>query len=184
MVLYEDPIGLILQHEGGYTAHPNDRGNYYKGKLVGTNLGITGETLARYLNRDVTADDVKILTEDTAREIYEREYLTGPRINTLPEPPRTLLLDMSINHGPRNAIRMMQKVINMAGFGPIGVDGVIGPKTRGAAEQAAAAMGNYFQNAIVEERIKLYNKIVERNESQGVFLRGWLRRAESFKLPV
>ena len=91
---------------------------------------------------------------------------------------------MAINHGPRNAIRMMQRTINLAGFGPVDADGAIGPQTRRAAEDAASAMGNYFQNAIVEERLKFYNRIVERRESQRVFLRGWTRRAESFRLPV
>ena len=43
-------------------------------------------------------------------------------------------------------------------------------------------MAEYFNDAVVEERIKFYHRIVERNESQRVFLRGWLRRANSFRM--
>lgn len=179
-----DPISIILEHEGGFTAHTKDKGNYYKGKLVGTKYGITGETLAQWLGRDVTMEDVKNLDVATAREIYERNYLTGPRIHTLPELIRTLVLDMAINHGPRRAIRILQKVINMAGFGPCDEDGRMGPQTRDCAIRAAEAMGPYLQNAIVDERINFYKRIVQRDPSQEAFIRGWINRAESFRLPT
>lgn len=177
MTSYDDPIGLVLEHEGGYINHKNDRGGP-------TNFGVTQKTYSRWLGRPASIEDVKNMTEETAREIYESLYLSGPRIHTLPDPPQTLVLDMAINHGPRNAVRMLQRVINMAGFGPISTDGVIGPKTRRALERAVSEMGNYFQNALVEERVKFFHRIVQRDPSQEVFLRGWLRRAESFRLPV
>ncbi len=175
--LYEDPIGIILEHEGGYVNHKADKGGP-------TNFGVTQGTYSQWLGRPATIDDVKNMKVETAREIYETRYFSGPRVDTLPEPPQTLILDMAINHGPRNAVKMLQRTINLAGFGPISVDGAIGPGTRGAVERAAEAMGNYLQNAVVEERIKFYNRIVERKESQRVFLKGWLRRADSFKLPT
>lgn len=181
---YENPIDVILRHEGKFTSHSSDKGNWYKGKLVGTNYGITGATLAKWLRRDVTMDDVKNMTEEEAREIYETNYLTGPRIHTLPEPPQTLVLDMSVNHGPRTAIKMLQKVLNQAGFGPVDTDGIMGPQTRNACIAAQEAMGPYLQNAIVEERIKFYQNIVRRDSSQKVFLNGWLNRARSFLLPI
>ncbi len=178
MGTYDDPIGIILEHEGGYVNHKNDKGGP-------TNFGVTQATYSKWLSRDASIEDVKSMTVETAREIYETRYLTGPRIHTLPSPhPQVLILDMAVNHGPRNAVRMMQRTVNLAGFGPISVDGVMGPGTRGAAERAQEAMGNYFQNAIVEERIKFYHRIVERNPSQKVFMKGWLRRANSFLLEV
>jgi len=175
--LYEDPIGVILEHEGGYVNHKDDKGGP-------TNFGVTQETYSNWLGRPASIQDVKDMKVETAREIYETRYFTGPRIDTLPEPPRTLILDMAINHGPRNAVKMLQRTVNLAGFGPISVDGAIGPGTRAAVEKAAEEMGNYLQNAICEERIKFYHRIVERKESQRVFLKGWLRRANSFKLPT
>jgi lysozyme family protein len=176
-----DPIGVILKHEGGYVNHPNDKGGP-------TNYGITQDTLSRWLGRPASIEDVKNLTKEEAREIYETRYLTGPRIHTLPDPPQTLVLDMAVNHGPRTAIKMVQRVVNMADVhgegGPIDVDGIVGPQTRRAVKTTQEKMGNYFQNAIVEERIGFFKRIVARNPSQEVFLRGWLNRAESFRLPV
>lgn len=174
-----DPIGVVLRHEGGYVNHAMDRGGP-------TNFGVTQRTYSNYLGRQATIQEVRDMTVETAREIYERNFLTGPRIHTLPDPPQTLVLDMAINHGPRTAIKMLQRVTNAVGSlsGPISVDGVIGPMTRRAIENAIQQMGAIrFQNALVEERIRYYHSIVQRRPSQQVFLRGWLNRANSFILP-
>lgn len=175
MSMYDDPIGIILKHEGGFVNHKSDRGG-------ATNHGITIGTYSKWLGRPATVDEVRAMTEETAREIYETRYLTGPRIHLLPDPPQTLVLDMAVNHGPRRAIKLLQRTVNLAGFGTLSVDGINGPGTRRHVGRAADAMGAYLQDALVEERIKFYHRIVERNESQRVFLRGWLRRANSFRL--
>jgi lysozyme family protein len=172
-----DPIGEVLLHEGGWVDHPNDRGG-------ATNRGITLKTYREWLGRSASKDELRQLTEAEAREIYEKRYLTDPRIHTLPNPPMTLILDMRINHGPRKAIRIMQRVINLAGFGPVDQDGILGPQTRDRAIAAQQTMGPYFQNAIVDERIKFFQRIAANNPSQQVFLKGWLRRCESFRLPT
>ena len=61
-------------------------------------------------------------------------------------------------------------------------DGVMGPATRLAAEQALEEMGPFFHNAIVEERVNFYQRIVQRDPSQNKFLKGWLKRARSFEV--
>lgn len=169
----QDPIDVILQHEGGFVNHKADRGGP-------TNLGITQATLSKWLGRKASIEEVRNLTREEAREIYETNYLTGPRIHLLPESIRTQVLDMSVNHGPKNAIRMLQRVLNAAGFGPVDVDGVLGPQSRNAAERAAARMGSVLPNALVEERVRFFEAIVARDASQKVFLKGWVSRARSF----
>ena len=179
MSKYDDPIGeIILKHEGGFVNDPLDRGG-------ATNLGITQATLSSWRGHQVTVEDVKNLTEDEAREIYTTRYLQKPKIDWLPFPhPQVFVLDMAVNHGPGRGIRILQTTIRKAGFGPISVDGGMGPATRAAAERAQAEMGPYFQNAMVEERKAFYEAIIAKNPSQERFRRGWMRRADSFVLPV
>lgn len=179
-----NPIDEILENEGGYQNDPADKGNYHKGVLIGTNWGISAPVLAGWLGRTITADDMRNLSEEDAREIYERRYLSGPRIHTLPEPVQTFVLDAAVNHGPGTAIKLLQRVLNAAEFGPVDVDGVIGPATRNVVNEALTAMGNYLMNALVDERIAFYRAIVQRDPTQRRFLAGWIRRAESFRLPV
>ncbi|MEO1043786.1 MAG: glycosyl hydrolase 108 family protein [Pseudomonadota bacterium] len=169
-------IDAILEREGGFVDHPNDRGGP-------TNFGITQATLSGYLGKPVTRQKVKDLNVDLARDIYETQYYLAPRINNLPEPIQPFVFDCSINHGPRRAIRFVQSVCNDAGFGPLIVDGVIGPATRLAANSALAKMGDWFLAALVEERRNFYDAIVRNDPSQEVFLRGWMRRADEFDPP-
>jgi lysozyme family protein len=173
----DDLISDVLRREGGYVNHPSDRGGP-------TKYGITQATLAAWLGRPATADDVRALDEDTAREIYAQRYYHGPRIDSLPEAVRPVLFDVAVNSGPRRAIMMAQQVINEAGFGPVDVDGALGPQTRKAVDRAAAEMGPYLVNALVEERKAFYAAIIARDPSQAVFERGWMARAEEFRQEV
>lgn len=180
MANYDAIINRILLEEGGFVNNPKDKGS-------ATNFGITQATLASYLHRPVTVDEVRTLDVNLAKEIYISQYITGPRLDTLYEIDQHLadqVVDIGVNSGPRNAIKMLQRVVNSAGFGPIDVDGALGPGTRDAVDKAFSAMGDYLNNALVEERVNFYNQIVARDPSQGTFLAGWTNRAQSFVVAV
>ena len=176
---YDDPIGeIILKHEGGFVNDPLDAGG-------ATNFGITISTLSQWRGYQVSVDEVRKMTEDEAREIYEKKYLKRPKIDKLPFPyPQVQVMDIGVNSGPRTGIKMLQKVLNLAGFDCGKPDGVIGPGTIGACNRAADEMGPYLDNALVDARIKYYLAIIERKPSQSRFRKGWLRRAESFRREV
>jgi lysozyme family protein len=167
-------IDQVLAKEGGYVDHPADRGGP-------TNLGITQATLSRFLERAASVEEVRNLDPETARDIYELRYYRGPRIDKLPDAIQPFVFDCAVNHGPRRAIRFVQSVCNDAGFGPLVVDGLMGPKTKLTAHNALSAMGaDWMLTALVEERQMFYINIVANNESQRDFLKGWLSRARSF----
>ena len=169
----ETMIDEILVKEGGYVNHPADRGGP-------TNYGITQKTLSRYLEVAVTADMVKALDVDTARDIHELNYYRIPRIDKLPPPLQPFLFDSAVNHGPRRAIKFLQEVCNDAGYGPLVVDGLMGPKSKAQAHACLQELGDWMIVALVEERQMFYADIVTNDASQNVFLKGWLARARSF----
>lgn len=169
----DDMITEILRREGGYVDHAADRGGP-------TNMGVTQRTLSDWLGRPASIEDVKALNEMTAREIYARNYLIGPRIDTLPGDIVPFTFDTSINHGPKSAVKMVQRVCNEAGFGPGDVDGVIGPQTRIMAEKAQRDMGPFFLAALCEERRNVYRRIIAADPSQAVFEDGWMNRVAGF----
>jgi lysozyme family protein len=166
-------IAEVLRKEGGYVDHPADRGGP-------TNFGITQATLSKFLERAVTVEEVKALDIGTAKDIYELRYYRGPRIDKLPDSIQPFVFDCAVNHGPRRAIRFVQRICNDAGFGPLAEDGLMGPKTKAVANTCHEHMGDWMLVALIQERQMFYANIVANDASQSVFLRGWLARARSF----
>ncbi|WP_455217857.1 glycoside hydrolase family 108 protein [Kaarinaea lacus] len=171
----DEMLDTILKHEGGFVNDPDDPGG-------ATNFGVTLATLSQWLGRTATVDEVRDMDVETAKEIYRKRYYSDPGIDDFPQAIQPLVFDCAVNHGPAQAIKFVQKVSNDAGLGSLEVDGVNGPRTRDAVNQAFASMGNNMINAIVDERIAFYHRIVERKPSSEKFLKGWLRRAESFRV--
>ncbi len=169
----DEMINDVLQKEGGFVDNPADRGGP-------TNFGITQATLSRFLEKAATADEVRNLDIDTARDIYQLRYYNQPRIDKLPPAIQPFVFDCAVNHGPRRAIRFVQSVCNEAGFGPLASDGFMGPKTKAVADACYTAMQQWMLVALVQERKMFYTTIVMNDESQRQFLKGWLARANSF----
>ena len=167
-------IEHIIDIEGGYVNHPNDRGGP-------TRYGVTQETLSQWRGYWVTAEEVAALDKEEARNIYKYKYFLNPKIDQLPGPIQLQTFDCSINHGPSRAIKFIQKVCKAHNIAYLKIDGINGPRTRLAADKAQKKMGIGFNNAIVEERLRFYYWIVDNDPSQEVFLDGWISRAEGFR---
>ena len=167
-------IDRVLDREGGFVDHPADRGGP-------TNFGITLDTLACCRGAAVTREDVRRMKQDEARAIYRNTYFTEPGLDKLPALVQHVVFDMAINHGPGTAIRLLQEVVDAAGFHCI-ADGCIGLQTMAAVKKADRSMGKRLINQLVDRRIQLYEGIVKGRPNQAVFLSGWLRRANEFRV--
>ena len=161
----ESMLDNVIRREGGYTDHPNDRGGP-------TNWGITLDALTTWRQRPTTADDVKNLTENEARAIYQSRYLTEPGLNRIGDPyVLSLAFDCAINHGPQRAVRWLQKIAGVVD------DGNLGPVSE-------VAINSYepvrLYQKLLARRIVFYGEIVNNDRSQAAFILGWLRRAAEF----
>lgn len=156
-------LDKILGKEGGYVNDSDDRGGE-------TNFGITQDTLDRMGIRK----SVKGISKDDAKAIYLAEYYIKPKIDTLPENIQHKVLDMSVNHGPINAIKILQNALIKTGiFNNVISDGIIGPITQSASRFVTV-------KELVSERVGFYADIVANDHRQAKFLKGWLNRARSF----
>ncbi len=159
----------IGEHEKGFQNAKQDSGNYVDGKLVGTNFGISAPILKSFLGRTPTEEDMKSLTKEQAVDIYEKQFFKRSGIDKLPESIQKATLDFAINSGPKKAIMKLQKTLGVV------PSGIIGPETLEAIDDTSV-------DKYVDERIKFFKNIVKHNPSQKRFLKGWLKRAESFRL--
>jgi lysozyme family protein len=157
-------INDLLLKEGGFVDHPADKGGP-------TNHGVTMATLALWRGKDITVEDVKLLTQDEARAIYRQKYIIEPGFFPLPDPLRGLMVDCGVNHGPSRAIRWLQKAIGVA------EDGKIGPHSEKAI--ANSDPGKLYR-LVLADRCRFYGRLITDEPKQAVFAAGWMNRAATF----
>ena len=174
MLSIDSIIDEIIEIEGGLVNDPYDMGGI-------TKYGITKRTLAAHWGHEVVDSDIINLDLDTAKLIYKQRYYYGPGVNTLPEQVQPQILDICVNSGPFNAIRLLQDVLRGAGE-LLEIDGLIGSQTKRACASALLKLGEAeLNNLLVNRRIEFYNAIVLVHPEQDKFLKGWLNRAERFR---
>lgn len=175
MAKFEIAIPHVLAWEGGYVNHPADPGGE-------TNRGITDRLDGKIDGRvDVDGDllpdvDIKALTEEQAKDIYKRVFwdrMRGDEIDS--QAIANILFDGYVNMGSQ-AIKILQRVIMVRD------DGKVGPMTIKTLNELT---NDGYSEATVyhayrDERERFYHKLAERKPEMKVFLKGWLRRIQSF----
>lgn len=156
-------IDRILDREGGYVNHSADKGGP-------TNYGITQATLSRHRGRQVTAQEVRALTKDEARNIYVVDYVE-PFAFIDDARLLDLVVDCGVNHGVKNAAKFLQYAAGVE------QDGVIGPRTKGAVQRTS---WRKLYARVLSIRFKFYGSIITKNPKQSVFALGWMTRAAAF----
>lgn len=158
---FDKSIVVVLAHEGGYVNHPNDPGGE-------TNYGIT--------KRSYPNVDIKNLTLAQAKEIYKRDFWNpGPYEKIENDDIATKLFDTAVNVGPKRAYRFLQKSLNLMGMKLL-EDGIIGSKTLTALNSVDSSKLLSVYRGVQSD---YYKSLVAADPKLAVFLRGWLRRAES-----
>lgn len=120
---------LVFKHEGGFTLHRADPGNWTGGKvgvgvLKGTKYGISAASFPTL--------DIKNITQAQATEIYRLHYWNMIRGDDLPKGIDYAVLDFAINSGVSRATFFLQRALKVED------DGIIGPETLDAARNADA----------------------------------------------
>ena len=177
----------IVAREGGYVNDPADPGG-------ATKYGVTIHTMRRLgldLDGDgrVSAADVRRLTRAQAVEIFLRDYYEKPGIAGLPDALQPAVFDMQVNAGA-NAVKILQRLLTRLGW-PLVDDGVIGPKTRAAAERAEAALAGGLADDYGSARRDYYYALAAARPASRKYVLsraggkgGWITRAEAFMSPA
>lgn len=148
--IFDQAVAFVLhdQIEGGYVNDPRDPG---------------GETKFGISKRSYPREDIKNLTRDRAIEIYKRDFWDSNRCDELPPKLAIAMFDAAINQGAGAARPLLQRTLGVA------ADGIIGPVTLKAADQAD-------QDEAVLEFLgwRLHRYAHTRNSA--TFMRGWANR--------
>lgn len=165
----------LLGIEGGFVNHPKDRGG-------ATNWGITIQTLSSYMGEGkiATIDDVRNLNQEDAERIYRILYWEPAGCDQIQDWRLAyILFDQCVNRGVRTGVRMLQQALNKnIKVTDLLEDGIMGPTTVSIInDQTPEFLGMWFCEVCTEG----YARIVEYNQSQVVFLRGWLSRVNKMQ---
>lgn len=157
----------LLRLEGGYVNHKNDKGGC-------TNKGVTLTTFRKYYGAGLDCNDLKNITEEQIGNIYKTGYWDKCNADKIADSNLAyLLVDFAVNSGAKTAIKTLQNIIGVED------DGVCGKIT-------LSAINSYYNpqelfELLLEARRKFYYDIVEKDETQKVFLEGWLNRLDEFE---
>ena len=158
---FELCLGVVLEKEGGFADNPADPGG-------ATNLGITLRTLSAWRGAAVTAEDVRALTREEAKEIYRAHYWNVMRCDELPRGIDLIVFDFGVNAGPATAVKALQRAL---GCNP---DGGVGPVTLEAARRAEPC-------GLVEALAKARLDYLAALPAFATFGAGWTRRVEEVR---
>lgn len=170
----DEIINGILVREGGYVDHPADKGGP-------TNWGITAKTALAHGYRDIRA-----LTKEQARAIYEADYWYGPRFDQVATVSPAIadeLCDTGVNMGPSVASKFLQRwlsALNLRGkiYPDLEPDGRIGPRTIQALNALLQYRGQDALTVVLRglnsSQGARYLELAEAREANEDFIFGWM----------
>lgn len=158
MIDFNKSFDRLIGSEGGFGDDSRDSGNWTggvigRGEIKGTKYGISAASYPSL--------DIKNLTLAQAKEIYFRDFwsIIGDADSAI----KFQLFDAAVNHGRGNAIRFLQRAVQVADDG-----------TWGSVSQAA--LGAMEKNDVllrfVAYRLKFWSAI----STFDVYGRGWTNR--------
>src|SRR6185436_6184758 len=102
---FDEACALLFKVEGFYSNHPLDSGGP-------TMYGITLESWAAYINKPVRIEDIKAITEQTAKPFYRDLFWYPLRLDLVNNPTlRYLIFDQAVNRGPVAIVKQIQTVL-------------------------------------------------------------------------
>ena len=162
MAEFRKAFEKVIDIEGGFVDHPDDRGG-------ATKFGISARA---YPNLDI-----KNLTRDDAETIYKDDYWRPLYCSSISSQALAeALFSFGVNAGTARAVLTLQQAARLMGATQLTLDGIMGPKTLRTINKFTRKYGSALINAFRGFQFAFYLNIVKHNPSQHSFIRGWLRR--------
>lgn len=152
----------VISFEGSeYTDLPQDKG------------GPTKWGISQNSHPDL---DIKNLTKQQAQVIYWRDYWNKLYLDLIYDDTlATELFEEGVNLGIYKVQEITQRALNFIGE-DLKVDGKFGPVTLQAINRNVQRDFNTFMKALNGLQFMHYYNIIEKDPTQKIFARGWLRR--------
>jgi len=158
--LFSRAVAQLLLDEGGLVEDPADPG------------GLTNHGFALNRNLDLTADELRAMTQEQATQRYWKRWWQPYRWEDLPIPIALKAFNLAVPDGAPAAIRALQRACWAAGR-KVTEDGVLGSETVGAAGSNTLSV----LAALKSELAAHFRLVAAARPASSKFLAGWLERA-------
>lgn len=168
MRFFDFAFQYLIGDEGTeYTNDPDDSGGP-------THYGITQKDYEAFLGHKITPEQVKQMTIDVAKRIYEILYWEPNHLDMVDnQNVATAVFDTIVLYGAETGTIMAQKALNEFGQ-KLDVDGKNGPKTQAS---LTAAQPKQFIPALKDQILQRIEHIIEEAPKDKKFRDGWTNRA-------
>jgi lysozyme family protein len=163
---FETSLPFVLSWEGGFVDDPDDPGGR-------TNKGITQAVYSQSRAELGLPDaDVANITDDEVKTIYLSRYWQPAHSPDFSPELDLVQFDTAVNMGVGRAIRFLQQTL------ACGVDGAFGPMTAAAVAGCDPVL---TAAAYCKVREQYYRNLVQRDQTLGKYLNGWMNRLNALR---
>jgi lysozyme family protein len=166
-IRFTKALNDVLVYEGGYSNNPNDKGGE-------TNKGIIQSVYNAYrTSKKLPIQSVKNLSNDELREIYYKNYWLAGSCDKMPPLLAPVHFDTCVNCGLVQANKFLQRALGVVD------DGIIGPKTLASIQGLGFKGMEDVLFQYMDKRTNFYIDLAIKDNTQLVFLKGWLSRCRA-----
>ena len=184
---YELFFDEVFLNEGLFQADPHDKGNYYKGQLLGTIAGVTARDHYKDFKILKELYDMQLFNavKKHAMNFYKRKGYWKDGFNEISDSSLAFkLFDLGVNMGEKTSIKILQKVLNKHYGYDILPSGILTNETIQFANQAyLLPPKSKIHCELIKGESVLYSLYIHETKKYykslkgfGKFGKGWLRR--------
>lgn len=145
---FDKAIEFILKFEGGYVNDPQDPGGE-------TKYGISKKAYPKL--------NIKDLSLNEAKKIYESNYWLASKASELKDELQLIHFDTSVNMGNHRAVKILQSASGAT------IDGIFGSETKSKSDKISV-------ERYALERMFHYCEIIRNNQMLIKYIVGWKNR--------
>ena len=175
---FKKGVEKAFKAEGGFQKDPSDSANYVKGKLIGTNRGISAIAFYNHYKKIPSEADMRALTQAQAMQIYKANYWDKIRADEINNNSVAHLMFQYVIGSGLGAIKELKRIANNTKGRKIMAE-TIKPFTKEEIDLINGLKQSIYHANLKTNRARIFKAIVQRSPEKGKFLKGWLNRLDT-----
>lgn len=171
-------VQKAFKAEGGFQKDPADSANYVKGKLIGTNRGISAIAFYNHYKKIPTEQDMRNLTQAQAMQIYKANYWDKIRADEIKNDSVADLMFQYVIGSGLGSIKELKQIANNTAGKKLFAE-TIKPFTSEEIKLINGLKQDRYHANLKTYRANKFKRIVAASPEKKKFLKGWMNRLDT-----